>query len=62
MSVDAAFRTIDERRDLIVDAVRLGALSGEGGERTLKLAFGLVEKYSPGGRSAAKGSRSRHES
>jgi hypothetical protein len=53
VSVDAAFRTLDERRDLILNAVRLGALSSEDGQQTLKLALALVEKYGPGGKSSA---------
>ena len=53
VSVGAAFRTIDERRDLILNAVRLGALSGEDGRQTLKLAIALVEKYAPGGKGTA---------
>jgi len=53
VSVGAAFRTMDERRELILNAVRLGALSDEDGQQTLKLAIALVEKYAPGGKSAA---------
>ncbi|MCB9942780.1 MAG: hypothetical protein H6851_04040 [Geminicoccaceae bacterium] len=50
VSVGAAFRTMDERRDLILRAVRLGALGDEDGQRTLRMAMALVEKYAPGGR------------
>lgn len=50
VSVGAAFRTIDERRDLILRAVRFGALGDEGGQQTLRLALSLIEKYAPGGR------------
>jgi hypothetical protein len=53
VSVGAAFRTLEERRELILSAVRLGALSSEGGQQTLKLALALVEKYAPGGKSTA---------
>ena len=53
VSVVAAFRTTEERRELILNAVRLGALSNDEGQRTLKLALALVEKYAAGGRSAA---------
>lgn len=53
VSVGAAFRTMDERRELILNAVRLGALSNEDGQQTLKLAIALVEKYAPGGRGTA---------
>lgn len=53
VSVKAAFRTIDERRDLILSAIRLGALSSDSGQHGLKLALALVEKYAPGGKSTA---------
>jgi hypothetical protein len=53
VSVSAAFRTIEERRKLMMDAVRLGALSAPDGQHALKVALALVEKYAPGGRSAA---------
>ncbi|MQR99386.1 hypothetical protein [Gluconobacter aidae] len=53
VSVGAAFRTIDERRDLILRAVRLGALGDDNGQQTLRLAMALVEKYAPGGRGTA---------
>lgn len=45
---------MDERRDLILNAVRLGALSNEDGQQTLKLALALVEKYGPGGKGSAR--------
>ena len=53
VSVGAAFRTLDERRELMLKAVRLGALSSEVGQQTLKLALALIEKYGPAGKSAA---------
>jgi len=53
VSVGAAFRTMDERRALILNAVRLGALSAEDGQYALKLAIALVEKYAPGGKATA---------
>lgn len=53
VSVGAAFRTFDERRELILNAVRHGALSDEQGQQSLKLALALVEKYAPGGRITA---------
>lgn len=53
VSVSAAFRTIDERRELILNAVRLGALSSDSGQQMLKMALALVEKYAPGGKGAA---------
>lgn len=53
VSVSAAFRTNDERRQLILNAVRLGALSNDAGDQALMMALGLVEKYAPGGRATA---------
>jgi hypothetical protein len=55
VSVGAAFRTMDERRELILNAVRLGALSNEDGEQSLRIAIALVEKYAPGGKATAAG-------
>lgn len=53
VSVDAAFRPLDERRDLILQAVRYGALASDEGQRSLRLALALIEKYSPAGKSSA---------
>lgn len=53
VSVGAAFRTIEERRELILSAVRLGALSNDEGDQALRVALALVEKYVPGGRATA---------
>lgn len=53
VSVGAAFRPFDERHELILNAIRFGALSGENGKQQLKLALALVEKYAPGGRTTA---------
>jgi hypothetical protein len=53
VSVSAAFRTVDERRELMLNAVRLGALVGGEGKQTLRVALALVEKYAPGGKGAA---------
>jgi hypothetical protein len=53
VSIDTAFRTLEERREHLVSAVRLGALSSEEGKRQLRLAMALVEKYAVGGRAAA---------
>jgi hypothetical protein len=53
VSVHAAFRTAEERREVMLNAVRLGALSDEQGQQTLKLAIALVEKYAPGGKTTA---------
>ena len=53
VSAGAAFRTYEERRGVILDAVRLGALSNYDGRHVLKLALALVKKYAPGGQGAA---------
>jgi len=42
VSVDAAFRSIDEKRELLLRAVRFGS---DEGARTLRVAVGLIEKY-----------------
>lgn len=54
VSVGAAFRPIEERREIILNAVRYGALSTEQGQQALKLALALAEKYSPGGKVASR--------
>lgn len=54
VSVQGALRPIEERRLLVLDAIRLGALASVEGKRSLELALALVEKYSPAGRSAAQ--------
>jgi hypothetical protein len=51
VSVDAAFRSLDERRELLLKAVRFGS---DDGERTLRVAIGLIEKYAQGGRATAR--------
>jgi len=53
VSVGAAFRTLEERRELILNAVRLGALADEDGAQSLRIALALVEKYAPGGKATA---------
>lgn len=53
VSVGAAFRTAEERRELILNAIRLGALSNDQGEQALRMALALVEKYAPGGKATA---------
>lgn len=53
ISVGAVFRTFEERREHLLNAVRYGALSDEGGMQQLKLAIALIEQYSPGGKAAA---------
>jgi hypothetical protein len=53
VSIGAAFRPITERHDLILNAVRFGALGDEQGQQNLKLALALVEKYAPGGKTTS---------
>lgn len=53
VSVGAAFRTAEERRELILNAIRLGALSNDQGKQALRIALALVEKYAPGGKATA---------
>ncbi len=53
VSVGAAFRTAEERRELILNAIRLGALSNDQGEQALRMALALIEKYAPGGKATA---------
>lgn len=52
VSVGAAFRTIEERRELLLKSIRFGALA-ENNQRELRLALALVEKYAPNGRGTA---------
>jgi hypothetical protein len=51
VSVDAAFRSSDEKRDLLLRAVRFGS---DEGARTLRVAVGLIEKYAKGGSATAR--------
>lgn len=52
VSVGAAFRTIEERRDLITRSIRFGVLANND-QKLLRLALALVEKYAPNGRGTA---------
>lgn len=53
VSVGAAFRPLEEKRELILRAVRYGALSSDRGQQSLRLALALVEKYAPAGKITA---------
>lgn len=53
VSVGAAFRTTEERRELMLNAVRLGALADAEGDQAFRIALALVEKYAPGGKATA---------
>jgi hypothetical protein len=50
VSVEAAFRSIDERRELLLRAVRFGSDDG----RTFRVAVGLIEKYAAGGSAVSR--------
>jgi len=54
VSVQGALRPIEERRALVLGAIRLGALASEQGRQSLDLALALIEKYSPAGRNASQ--------
>lgn len=54
ISVEAAFRSLDERRELLLNAVRYGAAGRQEGRKALMLAVRLVESYAPGGGSVAR--------
>src|SRR5579862_4576324 len=54
ISVGGAFRSIEERRELLSKAVRYGAADTVEGTRALRLAMSLVEKYAQGGSAAAR--------
>ena len=47
VSVEAAFRSMAERRELLINAVRYGATDRDSGLKQLRLALGLIRKYSP---------------
>jgi hypothetical protein len=51
VSVDAAFRSIDEKRDLLLKTVRYG---DDESARTLRVAVALIEKYAKGGSATAR--------
>lgn len=48
VSVSAPFRSPQERRELVLNAVRYGALDQSGGLKRLRVAIELVRKYAPG--------------
>ncbi len=49
ISIGAAFRPIEEKKAIILEAIRFGALN----KSSLNLALSLIEKYSPAGSSAS---------
>jgi hypothetical protein len=50
VSVCAPCSSLDERRELILTAVRYGGLD----KKTIRLALGLIEKYAPSGKSTSR--------
>jgi len=54
ISVGSAFRSLEEKKEALLNAVRFGAADSDEGTRSLRLAIGLVEKYSSGGRTTAR--------
>ena len=54
VSVGAAFRSVEEKKELLLKAIRHGASDSEAGARELKIAMGLIERYLPNGSSAAR--------
>lgn len=47
ISVEAPFRSAEERRDLVLNAVRYGALDKDEGQNQLRVAVELVRSYAP---------------
>jgi hypothetical protein len=54
VSVGAAFRSVDEKKELLLKAIRHGASDSDAGQRELKIAMRLIERYSAGGSAAAR--------
>ncbi|MCT8285835.1 hypothetical protein NYQ43_09020 [Xanthomonas translucens pv. translucens] len=54
VSVQSALKPIEERRAMVMNAIRMGALASEEGKNSLHLALALIGKYSPGGHAAAQ--------
>lgn len=48
ISIEAPFRSADERRELLLNAERYGALDRSGGQQQLRLAVDLIRTYAPG--------------
>ncbi len=54
VSVQSALKPLEERRTMVMNAIRMGALASEEGKNSLHLALALIAKYSPGGHAAAQ--------
>jgi hypothetical protein len=61
LNSEVAFKAPEERAQMMLDAVRYGSLSAEGGSKVLTLAIGLIERYGQGGSSEAQKVRSKIE-
>ena len=49
VSVDAAFRPLEDRRAILINAIRYGNTDTEAGLKELRLALGLVRQYADNG-------------
>ena len=54
VSAEAAFKSVDDRRRRMLEAVRFGRLGTANGEHALQMAIGLIERYGQGGAAQAQ--------
>jgi hypothetical protein len=54
ISTQAVFRSIEERRALLLNAVKLGEAGSQHGERIFSLAMQIIERYVAGGANTAR--------
>jgi hypothetical protein len=54
ISVGAAFRSAEEKKELLLNAIRFGAADSGTGMQNLRLAMALIEEYAPGGANVAR--------
>ena len=59
LSNEVAFGTAQQKRELIVDSIRMGILNDEIGQLALKLAVEMIERFAPGGVTLASGMKSK---
>ena len=59
VSVDAAFRPLEDRRAILINAIRYGNTDAEAGLKELHLALGLVRQYADNGSVVAQVIRER---
>ncbi len=55
VGVEAPFRSADERREMLVNAIRYGSVDKDEGLEKLRLATGIVRQYADNGPAIAKG-------